>query len=81
MLETPDETHHTQPIRIAQLNAQRKKDVVTNLLNEHINDFDIILLQEPAWGFIGSQNGKNIVGPVALQGWIPIIPITKNTDV
>ncbi|KDR64996.1 hypothetical protein GALMADRAFT_1344135, partial [Galerina marginata CBS 339.88] len=80
MLETPDEPHYTQPIRIAQLNAQRKKDVVINLLNEHINDFDIILLQEPAWGFIGSENGKDIVGPVALQGWIPIIPITKSTD-
>jgi len=80
MLDTPEEPeHYTKPIRIVQLNAQRKKDVVINLLNKHVNEFDIILLQEPAWGFIGSENGKEILGPVALQGWVPVIPVTTKT--
>ena len=54
------------PIRIAQLNAQKKKDAVTKLLNHHVQDFDIIILQEPAWGFIGNDEGMEIRGPIAL---------------
>jgi len=64
----------TQPIRIAQLNAQKKKDAVTKLLNQHVQDFDIVILQEPVWGFIGNDEGREIQGPVTLQGWIPVIP-------
>lgn len=67
----------TQPICIAQLNAQKKKDTVTQLLNRHTDDFDIIILQEPAWGFIGQDEGKDIQGPIVLQGWNPIMPITS----
>jgi len=70
----------TQPICIAQLNAQKKKDTVTQLLNHHIQDFDIIILQEPAWGFIGNNDGRDIQGPIALQGWNPIMPITNTNN-
>jgi len=71
----------TQPICVAQLNAQKKKEAVTQLLNQHVQDFDIIILQEPAWGFIGKSGGKDILGPVALQGWNPIIPITNINNI
>jgi hypothetical protein len=67
----------TLPIRIAQLNTQRKKTVITQLLNNNCNDFDIILVQEPNWGLIGKDptSGDNIYGPVALQGWSVILPV------
>ena len=80
MNHAQQEELNTQPIRIAQLNAQKKKEAVTQLLNRHVQDFDIIILQEPAWGFIGNDEGNDIHGPVALQGWNPIIPITNNAD-
>ena len=69
----------TKPIRIAQLNAQRKIEVVTNLLNSHHKYFDIIILQEPAWSFIGKNNGVDIKGPVAATGWTPLIPVTTGS--
>ena len=70
-------TGETLPIRVAQLNAQRKKQVITQLLNNHKEDFDIILIQEPNWSFIGKDpdNGNEIHGPVALQGWKMILPV------
>ncbi|PPQ92947.1 hypothetical protein CVT25_000111, partial [Psilocybe cyanescens] len=40
------------------------------------DDFDLIILQEPAWGYIGKVEGKDVHGPVALAGWTPIIPVT-----
>ena len=80
MNHAQQEELNTQPICIAQLNAQKKKEAVTQLLNHHVQDFDIIILQEPAWGFIGNDEGNDIHGPVALQGWNPIIPITNNAD-
>jgi hypothetical protein len=72
----------TQPIKIAQLNVQRKKQVTTQLLNNFGPDFDILLIQEPAWSFIGRDplSGKDINGPVALQGWTTILPLTAITD-
>ena len=67
----------TTPIRIAQLNTQKKKTVITQLLNNYGNDFDIFLIQEPNWGFIGTNpiNGDPIHGPIALQGWNMILPV------
>lgn len=70
----------TQPIRVAQLNAQKKKDVVTNFLNHYVQDFDIVILQEPAWGFIGNDKGEEVWGPIMLQGWNPVIPTTNNNN-
>lgn len=70
----------TQPIRVAQLNAQCKKHMVTNLLNNFYRDFNLIILQEPTWGRIGNMNGKEVIGPVSLSGWIPIIPVTSPTQ-
>ena len=69
----------TQPIKIVQLNAQRKKHLTTQLLNSPPTDFDILLLQEPAWSFIGRDptTGRDINGPVALQGWSTILPVTS----
>ena len=77
--QNPRKTN-TQLIHIGQLNAQKKKDTVTQLLNQHVQDFDIIILQEPAWGFIGSNNGREIHGPVVLQGWNLIIPTTTSNN-
>jgi hypothetical protein len=76
MTERPPIT--TQPIRIAQLNIQKKKHATIQLLNNHKDDFDIFLIQEPAWGFIGRDpsTGKDIHGPVALQGWNTILPVS-----
>ena len=80
MIEHPSLT--TLPIRIAQLNIQRKKHATVHLLNEHRNKLNIILIQEPAWSLIGHNplTGKEINGPVALQGWSTILPITALSD-
>ena len=72
----------TLPIKIAQINIQRKKHATIQLLNNYITDFDIILVQEPAWSFIGRNpaTGKEINGPVALRGWSTILPVTSMND-
>jgi hypothetical protein len=77
-----DTTISTQPIKFAQLNVQRKKQVTLQLLNSFASDFDILLIQEPAWSFIGRDpnSGKDINGPVALRGWTTILPVTSLTD-
>ncbi|PPQ75421.1 hypothetical protein CVT25_008058, partial [Psilocybe cyanescens] len=41
------------------------------------DDFDVIILQEPAWGYIGKVEGKDVHGPIAVAGWTPIIPVTS----
>lgn len=69
-----------QPIRIAQLNCRTSKNTVLNLLNTHCRDFDILLLQEPAWSFIGTGNGKEIYGPPSAIGWTPILPFGAPKD-
>lgn len=79
MVEHPKTT--TQPIKIAQLNVQRKKQVILQLLNNFTLDFDILLIQEPAWGFMRHDpiSGQEIAGPVALKGWNTILPVTSIT--
>ena len=69
----------TQPIKIAQLNVQRKKHLTIQLLNDPPTDFDVLLIQEPAWSFIGRDptSGRDVNGPVALQGWATILPVTS----
>jgi hypothetical protein len=69
----------TQPIKIVQLNVQRKKHTTLQLLNDFSADIDILLLQEPAWSFIGCDplSGKDVLGPVALHGWSIILPVTS----
>ncbi|TFK95216.1 hypothetical protein BDV98DRAFT_598822 [Pterulicium gracile] len=62
--------HHTKPIRIGQLNTNRRKLVVQTLPNQYVKDFDILLVPEPSWGQIGG--GK--MGPVGAAGWTPILP-------
>ena len=71
---------HTLLIRVAQLNTQQSKSTVTNLLNEYTESFNIILLQEPPWFKIGSDNGCDILGTVQLQGWTPISPTTTSAN-
>jgi ribonuclease HI len=68
-----------QPIKILQLNVQRKKHTTIQLLNNYHTDFDVLILQEPAWSFIGTDqvSGRDIEGPVALQGWQTILPVTS----
>ena len=67
----------TQPIQIAQLNTQRKKTVITQLLNNQITELDILLIQEPSWSLTGRDpdTGNEIYGPTALQGWNIILPV------
>ena len=69
----------TQPIKIVQLNVQRKKHITTQLLNNFISEIDILLIQEPAWGFIGHDQttGGEIPGPVTLHGWTVILPVSS----
>ena len=69
----------TQPIKIVQLNVQRKKHLTLQLLNDPPTDFDVLLIQEPAWSFIGRDptSGRDVNGPVALQGWATILPVTS----
>ena len=69
-----------QPIKILQLNVQRKKHTTLQLLNSSTTDFDILILQEPAWSFIGRNQatGRDINGPVALKGWSTILPVSSN---
>ncbi|KAF8154411.1 Endonuclease/exonuclease/phosphatase [Crassisporium funariophilum] len=50
----------TNPIQIAQLNAQLRKHVVVQLLNHFGHGLNIILLQKPDWGFIGRNPDRNI---------------------
>jgi hypothetical protein len=64
---------YTDPIRIVQLNCARGNHVVTNLLNGQIDYADIILLQEPWWGRIGTD----ATGPVANPAWQPILPVSS----
>ena len=74
---------NTKPIKIVQLNVQRKKHIVTQLLNNSATDIDVLLIQEPAWSFIGRDptSGADILGPVALQGWSILLPVTsQNAD-
>ena len=67
----------TLPIRIAQLNTQRKKTVITQLLNNLAEEFDILIIQEPSWGRIGSDpcSGIEIHGPTSVRGWNIILPV------
>ena len=80
MNERPQVT--TQPIKIVQLNAQRKKHLTIQLLNDPPTNADIIIMQEPAWSFIGHDPLGNVIeGPVALKGWSTILPVTSlNTN-
>ena len=68
-----------QPIKILQLNVQCKKHTTIQLLNNFPTEIDILLLQEPAWSFIGRDqtSGRDIDGPVALKGWSTILPVTS----
>ena len=72
----------TLPIKIAQINIQCKKHATIQLLNNNISELDIILIQEPAWSFIGRNptTGKEIIGPVALKGWSTILPLTAMNE-
>lgn len=56
-----------------------QKNVTVQLLNDYAADIDILLIQEPAWSFIGRNpsTGNIINGPVALQGWNTILPVTS----
>lgn len=68
--------NHTSPIRIIQLNTNRRNIVCDALLNSTARDFDIILLTEPWFGNIGNDQR----GPVAGPGWIPILPLQPIPD-
>lgn len=73
----------TQLIKIVQLNVQRKKHLTIQLLNNFFSEIDILIIQEPSWSFIGRDpaTGRDINGPVALQGWSTILPVTsQNAD-
>jgi len=62
---------HTKPIRILQLNTNRSNSVCHAVLNATVKSFDILLLTEPWFGYIGNDQR----GPVALSSWYPILPL------
>ncbi|KAJ3762101.1 Endonuclease/exonuclease/phosphatase, partial [Lentinula raphanica] len=82
MSETPTGSSVPQtPICFAQLNANKKKAPVLALLNEHIDDFEVILIQEPNWSFIGKDGDRTIMGTVNhASAWTPISPIPSAPD-
>lgn len=61
----------TKPISIVSVNANRKREAMKDLLNDNIHRIDIILVQEPCWGSIGTD----ILGPTGQPAWRPIIPV------
>lgn len=68
--------NHTNPIRIIQLNTNRRNIVCHALLNSTTCNFDIVLLTEPWFGNIGNSQR----GPVAGPGWVPILPLQPIPD-
>ncbi|KAJ3758746.1 Endonuclease/exonuclease/phosphatase [Lentinula raphanica] len=69
------------PIQFAQLNVNKKKAPVLALLNEHINEYDILLIQEPNWSFVGKEGDQTILGTVNhATAWTPISPIPSAPD-
>jgi hypothetical protein len=66
----------TNPIRCIQLNTNRQWIVVHTLLNTLADNTDIILVQEPRWGFIGTnEDGEQVNGPVGHPAWTPVLPM------
>ncbi|KAK0233136.1 hypothetical protein IW262DRAFT_52774 [Armillaria fumosa] len=61
-------------IRFFQLNVNKKKETTHTILNRHINDYDIFLVQEPNWGRIGADSQGDIQGPVGHPEWQPLLP-------
>ncbi|KZT33614.1 hypothetical protein SISSUDRAFT_992856, partial [Sistotremastrum suecicum HHB10207 ss-3] len=67
----------TKPVRILQLNTNRSSEICHALLNTAVNDFDILIIQEPWWGTIGVGpiDVDKILGPTSHPAWQPILPI------
>ena len=75
MNRQPNNTIPAKPITIIQLNCNKKGYTIHSLLNQHIHDTDILLLQEPSWGRIGADmQGADIRGPIGHRSWIPLLP-------
>ncbi|KAF9443188.1 hypothetical protein P691DRAFT_680018 [Macrolepiota fuliginosa MF-IS2] len=67
-------THSTLPVRIIQLNCNKKGSAIHMLLNKALNNADILLLKEPWWSRISPNDMQ---GPVGHRAWIPILPTTS----
>lgn len=69
----------TNPIKCLQLNIYKNREAIHSMLNEKLHDTDIIFLQEPGWGFIGTDpmSGERIEGPVGHAAWTPILPVSN----
>jgi len=75
MNRQPNNTIPAKPITIIQLNCNKKDYIIHSLLNQHIYDTDILLLQEPSWGHIGADTqGTDIRGPIGHRSWISLLP-------
>jgi len=62
-------------ITIIQLNCNKKGYTIYSLLNQHIYDTDILLLQEPSWGHIGADTqDTDIRSSIGHRSWIPLLP-------
>ena len=66
----------TEPIQIAQLNANRSPDVMTVMQQEYLQDTDIILYQEPA--FSRSSLPQHLFLTPKIPGFKTILPIPIN---
>jgi len=82
MTRQPSNDLPKKPVTVIQLNCNKKEYTIHTLLNKHQHDTDILLLQEPRWGHIGTGiQGNNIKEPIGHSSWIPILSyIAFNLD-
>ena len=70
-----------KPIRFVQLNTNRKPETIHALLNDNAKERDVLIIQEPRWGRIGTDGrGQPIIGPIGHRAWTPILPMTTITE-
>ena len=68
MNRQPNNTILAKPIMIIQLNCNKKGYTIYLLLNQHIHDTDILLLQKPSWDRIGADmQGTDIRGSIGYR--------------
>jgi hypothetical protein len=65
----------------AQLIANKKKNPILNLLNNHHEHFDIFLIEEPNWSFTGQVDKQVIFGTVDhATAWSPVHPSPMDSN-
>src|SRR5882672_6581906 len=79
-------TDFSPHLRVFQNNVNKSNPHQHSILNDLVDDFDLILFQEPWYGFIGStrssisSEGAPVLGTVAHPSWMFIPPIVGYGD-